>query len=218
MSRQIVLDTETTGLNVAEGHRIIEIGGVEIVNRRITGERFHEYFNPGRAIEVRPQLDPAPGVGRDNGAQAGGTHLIRFHFTESTGRIRLVDHVETGRTTAEPVGVYLNRRVPGRSHQGSQCLRYPLCMTKMTRILHRHLSPDLGEFGEETLVDELRNELGDITHPSRQLSTALGPFAVILHMCGTAGCVRDHVVILGEGGDVSLRHSLRCGRCTLVRC
>ena len=51
MSRQIVLDTETTGLNVAEGHRIIEIGGVEIVNRRLTGERFHQYVNPRRAIE-----------------------------------------------------------------------------------------------------------------------------------------------------------------------
>ena len=52
MTRQIVLDTETTGLNVAEGHRVIEIGAVEIVNRRITGEHFHEYFNPGRAIEA----------------------------------------------------------------------------------------------------------------------------------------------------------------------
>jgi DNA polymerase-3 subunit epsilon len=52
MSRQIVLDTETTGLNVAEGHRVIEIGAVEILNRRLSGERFHEYFNPGRGIEA----------------------------------------------------------------------------------------------------------------------------------------------------------------------
>lgn len=52
MSRQIVLDTETTGLNVAEGHRIIEIGGVEVVDRRITGVHFHQYFNPERAIEA----------------------------------------------------------------------------------------------------------------------------------------------------------------------
>jgi DNA polymerase-3 subunit epsilon len=52
VSRQIVLDTETTGLNVVDGHRIIEIGGVEIVDRRLTGERFHQYFNPGRASEA----------------------------------------------------------------------------------------------------------------------------------------------------------------------
>jgi len=52
VTRQIVLDTETTGLNVADGHRVIEIGAVEIVNRRVTGEHFHEYFNPGRGIEA----------------------------------------------------------------------------------------------------------------------------------------------------------------------
>jgi DNA polymerase-3 subunit epsilon len=49
--RQIVLDTETTGLNVEEGHRIIEIGCVELVNRRTTGRNFHRYLNPGREIE-----------------------------------------------------------------------------------------------------------------------------------------------------------------------
>ena len=49
--RQIVLDTETTGLDPAQGHRIIEIGCVEIVDRRITGNRFHRYLNPEREIE-----------------------------------------------------------------------------------------------------------------------------------------------------------------------
>lgn len=52
MSRQIVLDTETTGLNVSQGHRIIEIGGVEILDRRITGRHYHQYFNPERGIEA----------------------------------------------------------------------------------------------------------------------------------------------------------------------
>lgn len=49
--RQIVLDTETTGLEPAQGHRIIEIGCVELVNRRHTGNRFHQYVNPEREIE-----------------------------------------------------------------------------------------------------------------------------------------------------------------------
>ncbi|MEO8630456.1 MAG: DNA polymerase III subunit epsilon [Betaproteobacteria bacterium] len=49
--RQIVLDTETTGLEVALGHRIIEVAGVEIVNRRLTGRHFHRYLNPDRDIE-----------------------------------------------------------------------------------------------------------------------------------------------------------------------
>ncbi|GEA07865.1 DNA polymerase III subunit epsilon [Alteromonas sp. KUL42] len=49
--RQIVLDTETTGIEPKEGHRIIEIGCVEVVNRRLTGNHFHVYINPGRQIE-----------------------------------------------------------------------------------------------------------------------------------------------------------------------
>ncbi len=49
--RQIVLDTETTGLEPAEGHRIIEIGCVELLNRRLTGRTFHHYLNPERAID-----------------------------------------------------------------------------------------------------------------------------------------------------------------------
>lgn len=46
--RQIILDTETTGLEPELGHRVIEIAGVELVNRRFTGNNFHRYFNPGR--------------------------------------------------------------------------------------------------------------------------------------------------------------------------
>lgn len=49
--RQIVLDTETTGLEVGQGHRIIEIGAVEIVDRRLTGRHFHKYVDPQRAID-----------------------------------------------------------------------------------------------------------------------------------------------------------------------
>ena len=49
--RQIVLDTETTGLEVRQGHRIIEIGCVELINRRLTGNNFHMYLNPEREVE-----------------------------------------------------------------------------------------------------------------------------------------------------------------------
>ena len=49
--RQIALDTETTGISTDEGHRIIEIGCVEIENRRITGNEFHCYLNPEREID-----------------------------------------------------------------------------------------------------------------------------------------------------------------------
>jgi len=52
MTRQIVLDTETTGLEPKLGHRIIEIGCVEIVNRKLTGNHYHQYLQPDREIDA----------------------------------------------------------------------------------------------------------------------------------------------------------------------
>ncbi len=49
--RQIVLDTETTGLELSDGHRIIEIGCVELVHRRPTGRHWHRYLKPGREVD-----------------------------------------------------------------------------------------------------------------------------------------------------------------------
>ena len=53
--RQIVLDTETTGLEPRLGHRIIEIGCVEVIDRRVTGKRYHQYINPEREIDEGAQ-------------------------------------------------------------------------------------------------------------------------------------------------------------------
>ena len=53
--RQIVLDTETTGLEVEQFHRVIEIGCVEVFNRRLTGRTFHRYLNPERDIDEGAQ-------------------------------------------------------------------------------------------------------------------------------------------------------------------
>lgn len=53
--RQIVLDTETTGLDPAQGHRIIEIGCVEVQKRRLTGRHYHQYTNPMREVDEAAQ-------------------------------------------------------------------------------------------------------------------------------------------------------------------
>lgn len=52
MTRQVILDTETTGLEVERGHRVIEIGCVELVDRRPSGRTFQRYLNPERAIDA----------------------------------------------------------------------------------------------------------------------------------------------------------------------
>ena len=51
MVRQIVLDTETTGIDFKSGHRVIEIGCVEIINRKFTGSEYQTYLNPDRDID-----------------------------------------------------------------------------------------------------------------------------------------------------------------------
>jgi DNA polymerase-3 subunit epsilon len=61
--RQIIVDTETTGLDPAQGHRIIEIGCVELRNRRATGNNFHRYLNPERDVD--------PGAVEIHGLDAG---------------------------------------------------------------------------------------------------------------------------------------------------
>lgn len=49
--RQVILDTETTGINPKEGHRVIEIGCVEMIDRKLTGRHYHVYINPERVVE-----------------------------------------------------------------------------------------------------------------------------------------------------------------------
>jgi DNA polymerase-3 subunit epsilon len=51
MERQVILDTETTGLSPAHGHRVIEIGCLEVIKRELTGVHFHVYINPQRAVD-----------------------------------------------------------------------------------------------------------------------------------------------------------------------
>jgi DNA polymerase-3 subunit epsilon len=53
--RQIILDTETTGLDAVRGHRLIELGCVELLSRRVSGGQFHRYLNPDREIDAGAQ-------------------------------------------------------------------------------------------------------------------------------------------------------------------
>jgi DNA polymerase-3 subunit epsilon len=62
--RQIVLDTETTGLATSQGHRVIEIGCVELVNRRISGNTYHTFLNPDRDIDEGAER--VHGISRDD--------------------------------------------------------------------------------------------------------------------------------------------------------
>jgi DNA polymerase-3 subunit epsilon len=88
--RQVVLDTETTGLEVEQQHRIIEIGCVELLNRRLTGRSFHRYLNPERdidegALEVH-------GLSREQLAKEAGFADIHAEFLEFVRDAELIIH------------------------------------------------------------------------------------------------------------------------------
>ncbi len=88
--RQIVLDTETTGLSTAHGHRIIEIGCLELVDRRLTGREFHCFLNPDREIDEAAQS--VHGISREDLETAPRFPEIVDEFLEFISDAELVIH------------------------------------------------------------------------------------------------------------------------------
>ena len=88
--RQIVLDTETTGLEPEQGHRVIEIGCVELVNRRRTNRTFHRYLHPERDIDSA--AEQVHGITRDMLANAPRFAEIASEFLEFIAGAELVIH------------------------------------------------------------------------------------------------------------------------------
>jgi DNA polymerase III subunit epsilon len=88
--RQIVLDTETTGLEVELEHRIVEIGCLELVNRRLTGRSFHQYLNPQRDIDFGAQQ--VHGLTREKLAAAPTFALIHGELLEFIRDSELIIH------------------------------------------------------------------------------------------------------------------------------
>src|ERR1700738_3520241 len=88
--RQIVLDTETTGLEVEQHHRVIEIGCVELFNRRLTGRSFHRYLNPDRDIDVGAQQ--VHGLSRERLANEPRFAQIHAEFLEFVRDAELIIH------------------------------------------------------------------------------------------------------------------------------
>jgi DNA polymerase-3 subunit epsilon len=88
--KQIVLDTETTGLEVSKGHRVIEIGCVELVNRRRTNRTFHRYIQPDRDID--PGAEEVHGITRQRLADAPRFPEIADEFIEFVSGAELIIH------------------------------------------------------------------------------------------------------------------------------
>ena len=90
MTRQVVLDTETTGLEPSDNHRIIEIGCVELIDRKLTGRHYHQYINPERDID-QGAVD-VPGITTDFLADKPVFSSISKEFMEFVTGAQLIIH------------------------------------------------------------------------------------------------------------------------------
>ena len=88
--RQVVLDTETTGLEVEQQHRVIEIGCVELFNRRLTGRTYHQYLNPQRDIDEGAQQ--VHGLTRERLAKEPTFAEVHADFLEFIRDAELIIH------------------------------------------------------------------------------------------------------------------------------
>lgn len=115
--RQIVLDTETTGLETSQGHRIIEIGCVELFNRRLTGRHYHQYINPER--EVDAGAFQVHGISNEMLADKPTFAQIAQEFIEFVGEADLIIHnaaFDVGFINAE-----FSRLNPARGYIETRC-------------------------------------------------------------------------------------------------
>jgi DNA polymerase III subunit epsilon len=151
--RQIVLDTETTGLEPGLGHRIIEIGCVELINRRATGRRFHRYLNPERDIDegalavhgiTRAELEREPrfaDVAEELVTFIGGAELV---IHNAAFDVAFLD-MELGRLSREPCTI------------GSLC--QVLDSLALAREMHPGQRNNLDALCKRYSVDNSRREL-----------------------------------------------------------
>jgi DNA polymerase-3 subunit epsilon len=151
--RQIILDTETTGLEVERGHRIIEVGCIELLNRRVTGRRFHRYLNPEREIDAGAQA--VHGISRERLAAEPRFHEIAAELLAFVEGAELIIH-----NAAFDIG-FLNAefaRVPGEARRIESCCRI-LDTLKLARELHPGQRNSLDALCKRYGVDNSQRDL-----------------------------------------------------------
>ncbi len=170
--RQIVLDTETTGLDPKQGHKIIEIGCVEMINRRLTGNNYHQYLQPDREI--------------DEGAQA--VHGISNEFLADKPRfldvvqdfIKYVDGAELIIHNAPFDVGFLDNELKQAGAEFGKVSTY--CLVTDTLVMARKIRP-----GKKNNLDILCKEY-EVNNAHRELHGALLDSELLaevyLHMTG----------------------------------
>lgn len=194
--REIVFDTETTGLDPAMGHRMVEIGCVELVNRFPTGQSFHRYLNPERDMPPEAfaihglsldRLKDAPlfaDIATDLHAFLGDAHLVAhnasFDLTFLNAEFERADHPLVSRERLIDTLTLARRRYPGGSNRlDDLCLRFGIDNSRRTKhgaLLDAEL---LAEIYLE-LIDARQAQLGLVAATaSAAAATILGAAAKV---------------------------------------
>lgn len=138
--RQVVLDTETTGLEVSAGHRVIEIGCVELLDRRLTGSRYHTYLRPDR--EIDPGAIQVHGISNEFLRDQPGFADIAEPFIDYIRDSELIIH-----NAPFDIG-FLNREL--ELARGNTSRVEEVCTVLDTLALARHMHP-----GQRNTLDAL---------------------------------------------------------------
>ena len=193
--RQVILDTETTGLEPEQGHRIIEIGCVELVNRRKTGRTFHRYLRPDREIDRAAQQ--VHGITNEFLAQQPRFADVVDELIEFISGAELVIHnaaFDIAFLDAEL------QRLPGPARRMRD-----LCTVIDTLPLARQMHP-----GQRNSLDALCKRYS-VDNSHRELHGALLDAQILLdvYLAMTGG---QTALILGEVTEIHVSVSLRAGR------
>ena len=196
--RQVILDTETTGLDVHEGHRVIEIGCVEVINRRRTSNTWHQYINPERSIERG--AEEIHGITSADLVDKPVFKDVSGSFLEFVRGAELIIH------NAEFDVGFLNNELSlaGRSEDVGE-----LCEVVDSLLLARRLHP-----GQRNSLDALCRRYG-VDNSARNLHGALLDAQILadvyLAMTGGQGSLgleeeqsrKDPAHSMGKSGDLS---------------
>jgi len=185
--RQVVLDTETTGLSPSEGHRVIEIGAVELLNRRLTGKHFHHYLQPDRPID--PGAEEVHGISNEFLADKPRFGDVAAEFLEFVAGAELVIH-----NAAFDVG-FLNAEL-ARLENGDVERIDALCTVLDTLPMARRMHP-----GQRNTLDALCRRYG-VDNSGRSLHGALLDAQILadVYLAMTGGQV---TLLLGDEAHAS---------------
>ncbi|MEK1907132.1 MAG: DNA polymerase III subunit epsilon [Pseudomonas sp.] len=188
--RSVVLDTETTGMPVTDGHRIIEIGCVELEGRRLTGRHFHVYLRPDR--EIDEGAIAVHGITNEFVADKPRFKEIADEFYEFIHGAQLIIH-----NAAFDIGFIANEFA--LLGQGDRAEVSDYCSVLDTLLMARERHP-----GQRNNLDALCKRYG-VDNSGRDLHGALLDAEILADVYLTMTGGQTHLSLAGDGGDGSGR-------------